>query len=257
MGTAELIVPAERVERSRPYSPPAVNSEAGALIAMIERASRDPGTDIEKMKQLFALRKEILDEENKRLFNAAMNAAQAEMTPIAVNMTNPQTRSKYASYDQLDRAIRPIYTKHGFSVSFNEGDTTKPDHIRVLGYVAHSSGYERTYHTDMPNDGKGAKGGDVMTKTHATGAAKAYGKRYILRDVFNLATGEEDKDGNEPAPRITEQQVMDLNALITEVKADKVKFLKYIKIDKLENIPAKSYSACVKALEAKRKAREQ
>jgi hypothetical protein len=48
----------------------------------------------------------------------------------------------------------------------------------------------------MPSDGKGAKGGDVMTKTHATGAAESYGMRYLLKMIFNIAIGEEDNDGN-------------------------------------------------------------
>jgi hypothetical protein len=230
-----------------------VEEAADSMMAMIERASRDPSVDVDKMRQLFALRKELLDEENKRLFNAAMNAAQAEMTPVAVNMTNPQTRSRYASYDQLDRAIRPIYTKHGFSISYDQGDTPLPEHIRVLAYVAHSSGYERTYRTDMPTDGKGAKGGEVMTKTHAVGAGKSYGKRYILRDVFNLAIGEEDKDGNAEKEHIGPGQVADIRALLSEVNASEESFLRVIKAKSIESIHVESYSTVIGILEAKRK----
>jgi hypothetical protein len=226
--------------------------QADPMMALIERASRDPATDIEKMKQLFALRKEILDEERKRLFSEAMNAAQAEMTPISVNMTNPQTKSRYASYDQLDRAIRPIYTRHGFSISFDEADSTKPDHVKVIGYVAHSGGYERTFHTDMPTDGKGAKGGDVMTKTHAVGAAKSYGKRYIVRDAFNLAIGEEDKDGNTDEPTIGPGQLASLEQLISEVKADVPKLCKMLKVGSLSDIRVGAFDTVKAIIEAKR-----
>ena len=48
----------------------------------------------------------------------------------------------------------------------------------------------------MPADGKGAKGGNVMSLTHATGAAAGYGMRYLLKMIFNIAIGEEDTDGN-------------------------------------------------------------
>lgn len=44
----------------------------------------------------------------------------------------------------------------------------------------------------MPADGKGAKGGDVMTKTHAAGSAMSYGQRYLLKMIFNLAVGDDD-----------------------------------------------------------------
>ena len=177
-------------------------SEGHALIAAIERAARDPDVNVEKMERLFAMRKEIALEVAMSAFNAAMNAAQAEMRPIAADADNPQTRSKYASYAQLDRKLRPIYTQHGFSVSYDEADSPLPEHMRVLAYVSHSGGYTRTYRTDMPVDGKGAKGGDVMTKTHARGAGKAYGMRYLLKAIFNVAVGEDDNDGNDPKPTV-------------------------------------------------------
>lgn len=197
-------------------------SEANALIAAIERAARDPSVDIVKLKELFAMRKEIAMEAAEAEFNRAMNAAQAEMRPIAADANNPQTRSKYASYAQLDKALRPIYTKHGFSISYDEADSPKADHVRVLAYVAHTAGFTRTYRADMPADGKGAKGGDVMTKTHAAGAAKSYGKRYILKDVWNVAVGEDDTDGNAPpkdlpkAPEGYDNWKADMTALADE-----------------------------------------
>jgi hypothetical protein len=108
---------------------------------------------------------------------------------------NHQTKSKYASYADLDRAVRPIYSDHGFSLSFDSGDNAPADCVRVVCKVAHRGGHREIHHLDMPADGKGAKGGDVMTKTHATGAAITYGKRYLLGMIFNLAVGEDD-DGN-------------------------------------------------------------
>ena len=130
-------------------------------------------------------------------FNAAMNRAQTEMGRVARDMENPQTHSKYASYAALDREIRPIYTKEGLALSFNSGETPIPDHVRIICNVSHSSGHTEPYFIDMPNDGKGAKGGDVMTKTHATGSATSYGRRYLLMMIFNISVGEGDNDGND------------------------------------------------------------
>lgn len=243
---SRLIVPEQRTKL------PVIASESGALISMLERVCRDPSMEISKMREAFEFIQEVRRDEGKRLFNEAMNAAQAEMTPIATNMTNPQTRSKYADYAQLDRAIRPIYTRHGFSISFDEADTTKPEHIRVIGIVSHSGGYERPYHTDMPTDGKGAKGGDVMTKTHAVGAGKSYGKRYILRDVFNLAIGEEDVDGNAEEPTIGPGQIAALEQLIAEVKADTLKLCRMLKVETLADIQVGAFETVKSIIEAKR-----
>ena len=49
----------------------------------------------------------LLADEAEQAFNEAMTRAQAEMRPVARDANNPQTRSKYASYVALDRALRP------------------------------------------------------------------------------------------------------------------------------------------------------
>lgn len=169
---------------------------SAGLLEVIARAARDPSVDIDKMERLIAMQERVQARDAELAFNQAMNAAQAEMRPIAANASNPQTRSRYATFDKLDRVLRPVYTAHGFSLSFDEADSPKPDHVRVVCYVAHIGGHTRTYHRDMPADGKGAKGNDVMSKTHAAGAAGSYGARYLLKGIWNVAVGEEDDDGN-------------------------------------------------------------
>ena len=105
----------------------------------------------------------------------------------------------------------------------------------------------------MPADGKGAKGGDVMTKTHAAGAAMSYGMRYLLKMIFNVAVGEEDKDGNEPAQTITNEQQANLQTLMEEVNANHKAFLGYFRIKELSELRADRYEGAIKMLEAKRK----
>lgn len=170
--------------------------QATALIQVIERVALDPNIDVDKMQKLLDMQERIFNRNAESAFNGAMSDCQSEMRPIAADAENPQTHSEYASYAQIDRALRPIYTKHGFSISYDTADSPKPEHVRVLAYVAHAAGHTRTYRVDMPADGKGAKGGDVMTKTHASGAANSYGMRYLLKMIFNVAVGEDDTDGN-------------------------------------------------------------
>lgn len=184
------------VSKSAEPSANEVTDYGGGLMEVIARAACDPSVDIDKLERLIAMQERAQSRNAEIAFNIAMNAAQSEMRPIAANASNPQTRSRYATFDKLDRVLRPIYTEHGFSHSFDEGESPKPDHVRVLCYLSHVAGHTRTYHRDMPADGKGAKGGDVMTKTHAAGAAGSYGARYLLKGIWNVAVGEEDDDGN-------------------------------------------------------------
>jgi hypothetical protein len=166
------------------------------VAAMFERLASNPDASVEKIERLMALWERGEARKAETAFNAAMSQAQTEMRRVAADAENPQTRSRYASYAALDRALRPIYTKHGFGLSFDTGHDAPPDTVRVLCYATHADGHARTYHVDMPADGKGAKGGDVMTKTHAAGSAVTYGMRYLLKMIFNVAIGEDDDDGN-------------------------------------------------------------
>jgi hypothetical protein len=176
----------------QPQLPATQPSEYSSLI---ERAMFTPDFDVEKLKALFEVRESEEMRRAEKAFNTAMVRAQSEMTPVVADASNPQTRSKYATYAALDRAIKPHYTAHGLAPSFGTEPLTEPGMMRIVGILGHLDGFGRRYQIDMPIDTKGARGGDVMTRTHATGSALTYGKRYLLIAMFNLAI-EDDDDGN-------------------------------------------------------------
>jgi len=231
----------------------AEQESSGALISVIERVAMSPDADIEKLERMLAMQERIYDRDAKTFFAQSMSIAQSGMGRVSADAVNPQTRSKYASYGALDKAIRPTYTANGFALSFNTADSPVENCVRVMCEVSHINGHLREYHIDMPADGKGAKGGDVMTKTHATGAAVSYGMRYLLKMIFNVAIGEDDVDGNRPIEVITLEQVATLIALAEEVKADMPKLMIYLKVESLSELPSDQYDHAVKAMEAKRK----
>lgn len=225
-------------------------NETATLLDVIRRASTDPAVDVEKMERLMAMHERLMMRQAEAHFNEAMTAAQTEVRPIAADASNPQTKSKYASYLALDRSLRPIYTKHGFSLSFDTSDSPAPDHVRILCYVGHKSGHTRTYRCDMPADGKGAKGGDVMTKTHAAGAAFTYGQRYLMKMIFNIAVGE-DNDGNTKGDgntKINAEQKERLIALMKETNTDTIRFLKYMGVETLDDLTSKQFPDAYAAL---------
>lgn len=230
-------------------------SEGATVLQIIERAARDPSVDIGKMRELMAMRNDMMAVEAERSYDAAMTDAQTTMRPIAVNADNPQTRSKYADYYALDSALRPIYTSHGFSLSFGTADGAAPGEVRVTCRVAHRAGHRQVVHIDMPADGKGAKGGDVMTKTHATGAAITYGRRYLLGMIFNIAITKDD-DGNsaskpELAMDITAEQFQELKALLEESVSKEPEMLAYVKAESMEKMNLAQYAKAKQAMVTK------
>jgi hypothetical protein len=224
-----------------------------SLLHVLGRAMSDPTIDVEKVERYAALYERAIAREDEIAFNQAMMEAQSEMRPISADANNPQTRSKYATYAALDSRVRPIYSRHGFSLSFYTGEGAPEGCIRVQCKVSRGGHTERPY-IDMPSDGKGAKGGDVMTKTHATGAGITYGRRYLLGMIFNLVIGE-DKDGNDASDSggvVTQDQLNQLVSLADEVGADKAAFCKYMGIDSFAALPAKNFGRAVTALNRKR-----
>jgi hypothetical protein len=214
---APQVIPAE--------SAAVVTTNAATILQVIERAATNPQVDIEKMERLMAMHERIQAREAEAAFNTALAECQSEVRRIAADARNDQTKSNYATYAKLDRVLRPIYSSHGFAISFDTADSPKGiDYVRVLAHVSRGA-HTRTYQVDMPADGKGAKGGDVMTKTHATGAAMAYGMRYLVKGIFNVAIGEEDTDGNDPAG-MPESDVLEwvkkIEATTTKEKAKEV-----------------------------------
>ncbi len=232
-----------------------VRKNSDPVLALIERAARDPAVDIDKMRALLDMRAQLQAQDAERVYGEAMTLAQEEMEPVRKDCTNAQTKSKYTSYAALDRAIRPIYTRCGFSISFSTEASTKESNVLVVATVQHSGGHKCRHEIDMPADGKGAKGGDVMTKTHAMMSAVTYGKRCLKGMIFDIAVYDDD-DGNvaggkaqpknkegaaAPSGLITDAQYEEVRAKIDDAGANIGKFCGHFKIDGVQQLPAAKF----------------
>jgi hypothetical protein len=183
--------------------------------------------DVDKLAKLLALQEEWERRAAATHYNEQMSLAQSRMGTISKDSANKQTNSRYASLAALDEAIRPIYTACGFSVEFNEETPPdRPDWLRLVAYV--SCGAEtRKREKWIPVVTAGIAGRQMMTATHASIAAVTYGRRALLKMVFNLAEDEDDGDlaggrvarsGPEHTP---EPEQIDVNGTIKEMYACK------------------------------------
>lgn len=180
--------------------PVPVVSEGGQILEIINRVAMDPNADIEKMERLLVMYQSIQRDKAEREFNAALQAVQAEMPSIKRDADNKQTSSTYARLESINAALIPVYTKHGFSLSFG----TKPggeSFINVTCRVSHVAGHTRDYDYPSPIVTTGIKGNAMMTPTHASGSALSYGRRYLTCLIFNVVLTNEDDDGNKASPR--------------------------------------------------------
>lgn len=236
-----------------PAMPVPVSDEKAAVLSMIERAARDPSVDIDKLERLMTMQRQMAADRARQEYAEAMALCQKDMGPIFKDAENKQTHSRYLTYDALDRALRPIYTKHGFEVTHDTAPSDIPECITVICLVTHKGGHERAHRAPIAFDGKGPKGNDVMTKTHALGSAFQYGRRYTLGMAFNVVTTErKDDDGNRAggaAPTITEDQGDELRKLMADFESDRLEgFCRHFKIETIDDLPAAKFEAAKAAI---------
>lgn len=187
--------------------PDTVVPSSTAIIQVIERAALNPDIDVEKMERLLAMQERIMTQNAKIAFNESMRLAQTEMPKIRRNKENKETHSKYADLEAVTDQAVPIYTKHGFSLSYGTADCPIPGHYRITGLCAHSAGFERSYQADVPIDNTGPKGTQNKTMTHGFGSTMSYGRRYLICLIFNITLTNEDNDGNGSAKKQQEMAV--------------------------------------------------
>lgn len=230
---------------------------ATSMLAVIERASTSKDVDVDKMRALLDMQKELHQHKAFMEFAEAFARVQSEVPQIEKRALNSQTNSSYAKQEHIAAELTPVTTKHGFSMMFGSGKPPADGWIKITCWLMHSGGHKEFHEVDLPYDKTGIKGTVNKTDIHAAKSAYTYGRSMLTCLMFNVALKDKsDDDGNKAGsapPKITEEQAANLQCLIDEVGANKERFLKWAEKDSLEEIPASWMSRCVETLEARRK----
>lgn len=224
---------------------------------VIAAAARDPTVNVEKMQQLLEMRERIMKKEAEVVFNAAMRDAQQEIPAVLRDSQNEHTRSRYAKLEAIDAQIRPIYTRHGFSLSFNS-PSTDDSGVTVSCTAFHSAGHSRDYQLSGALDGAGAQGKSNKTNIQALGSTVTYLRRYLTCMIFNVVLTNEDTDGNvgKAATCISQEQADNVESLISELGLDPkalANFLDIMEAKTVREIKADRYRQSMVLLQAKRR----
>lgn len=220
------------------------------------RTSVDRGDDLARIEKLMELERAWKADRAKEAFNEAL--AEFKKIPVVVvkDKENKQysvtgvggKKAMYVSLANLVNTVNVEMAPFGLSASWEVDQTAG---VRVTCVLTHTLGHSKSVGLTGPLDTSGSKNALQQIKSTIT---------YLQGATFQAVTGvvaqdpDGDDDGNgSSGDRIDETQVANLQALIEEVGADKAAFLKYIKAEKLEDIPTRAYSTCVKALEGKRR----
>ena len=178
--------------------------------------------------------------------------------PALKDKTNPAFRSKYADLGACIDSVEDALLANG--IAFVQETFDDSTGVTVETVFIHESGETmRCGKLHVPAAKQDPQG---------YGSALTYARRYSLMAACGIAP--EDDDGNaanRPAKKtapaneqmVSDRQAADIDALISEVGADKVAFLAWVAqmaghdIKAVAQIPAAAVSKVVSALEKKRK----
>ncbi len=231
-----------------------VMASTSPVMSAIMSMASNADFDVDKMDRLLQMQERMEAKEAEKAFNADLADAQSEMAPVVRDASNDQTRSNYATLEAVHKQIKPIITKHGFSLSFAQGETDKEGHYRVTCALRHKGGHTVEQFMDIPSDGVGMKGNANKTNTHAFGSSMSYGRRYLTLAIFNISTADDDDDGNAAGNvTITSEQREILQGLIDDTQSDISKFCNALKVDALANLPLNQFGYAHGLLVSKKK----
>lgn len=191
-----------------------IKTEATPM-GMIEQAI-SLGRSPEELGKLLDLQERWEANRAKQEYFKAMNECQAELPRVVKDRENTHTRSSYATLEAVNIAVMPVFTQHGFAISFNEEESPVSDAIKLTATVRHSGGHSEQFSAVVPLDGSGIKGNTNKTATQSKGSTLTYARRYLMLMIGNIAVCDEDTDGNASDATLNEEQVLFLANLITQ-----------------------------------------
>lgn len=232
----------------------AVAKQEDPYFDLIREVTTSAEASAEKLKILVDMRILLEDRRAEKEFDAAMFAAQDDVQELAWDKVNREKGSRNVSYPKIDKMLKPVRRKHGFTMSWDTEPGQTLDMAILCCDVMHTGGHRRRYRTPMPIDGQGPKGGGVMTKSQAVNSGTSYGMRNLAKMIFNIPmlVDQEDKDGNDLADVVTKAQVVTLKKLAAETKTDINKLCEHFKVDSLGEMPKDKYEDAIKVFEKKR-----
>lgn len=190
----------DRVPAPSNYEPS--ETDPGAqMMAVVARAASDPTVDVDKMERLLDMQERMLNRNARVQYAEAMVEVQKHL-PRVIRERSIRHESKdkkgvaqvistYASWEDIDKAIRPTLDAHGFSLTFRV--ETQDDRTVVTAVLMHSGGHEERTGFRLPLDTGGAK-----NNVQAYGSTITYGKRYTACALLNIVTEDDDTDGTAP-----------------------------------------------------------
>lgn len=219
---------------------------------ILERAVAQ-GANVETLDKLMTLQERWEKNLARKAFDNAMSAAKAEIPVIEktrtvdfVGRTGIRTNYRHEDMAGIARTVDPLLTKHGLSYRYRT--ETKEGIVTVTCIVSHRDGHSEENSLSAGRDETGNK-----NNIQAVGSTITYLQRYTLKAALGLAASDDDDTKHiSVGALLNDAQATEITSLALEVRADMDKFLRYLGVESISDIPALRFKEAKEALEAKR-----
>lgn len=194
------------------------------------------------MEKLCGLYERLEDKRAERSYAADFVALKSEMKPIKasrpVKNNDGTLRYTFAPLEDLMNEIEPIALRHGFAITFGEGDAPEGK-VKGVCIVTHVSGH-KVITTFTVRATKGAPG---CSEAQIDGGGMTYAKRFALCGAFGIIIEKDiDADARVLGEPITAEQAKELRERCADLDVNEGRFLAYAHAASFDDIMSGRYS---------------
>lgn len=209
------------------------------------------GQSPEVLRELLAVRETWEASEARKAYHHAIAEFQ-KRAPI-IEKGDKAYDKQYARMDRIWRAVRPITSELGLSVTWQVCELKDAGVCHVEGNLGHAQGHSVRLAMDIPIPDL-IKG---QNKAQQLGSAFTYAQRYAFCAALGIVTGEDDDGHAAGSVFVTEEQAKQIADLIDACRGvggfDEQKFWKWVGVESPQEVPANRFDDVVAALKRKLK----
>lgn len=236
---------------------PMMAGDSGSITQLLHKAV-EQGTPVEALEKLVDLHERLAQREAAQEFYRALSAFKAECPRIGKSKTAEITTKgggkysyTFAPLDETTRVIDPILARHGLSYGFDS--RVEAGMLTCTCTLRHINGHSVPSNFTLPTENASA-----MSPQQKIAAALTFAMRKSLESALGITPTEEDNDAAareiDPTP-ITADQLDELEDLIEDGQVNRPRFLAFLQVEKLGELPAARYPEAKNALMQKRERR--
>ena len=216
--------------------------DLNAYAQSIMQAAKDPSVDPNKLHLLLDAQERLLNYQAKVAYNQAFALMQPKIPEVVAKGRidiGKGPKQKFAKFEDIQKAIKPILQEFGFTLSFRTG--YEGDFELTTTVLTHRLGHSEQTTIRLPRDASGSK-----NAVQGVGSSQSYGQRYGVKALLNITVVGDDDDGEMAGAKTINKNQVDIIIRKLGGPGERVaKFCRFHKVASVDEILASAFDRVV------------